>query len=75
MSETKMVRVKVNTGHVYCEDEERREQVHGPGSELLIPHDRVNHCVTVLQPSIKGEDPDRKPQHRMIESPRGGGRK
>jgi hypothetical protein len=66
----RMVKVRVNEGHVYCEDEQRRDKIHPPGTELTIPQDRVNHCVTVLEPEPKG-----KPQHRMIESPTGHGRK
>ena len=76
-----MVRVKVKPGRSYVEDEQRREKVHTAGEELFIPRSRVNHCVEVLEPvklealAKPDETPTGKPQHRMIESPRGGGRK
>jgi hypothetical protein len=77
-----MVRVKVKPGRSYVEDEQRREKVHTAGEELLIPRSRVNHCVEVLEPvkleasPVKPDETEKgKPQHRMIESPRGGGRK
>jgi len=74
-----MVRVRVAKGKAYCPDEMRREFVHQEGAELLIPRSRVNHTVEVLdkpKPTIQATDPDKgEPQHRMMESPRRGGRK
>jgi len=71
--DTKLVRVRVRDGYVYCEDEASRRTIHHPGKELHIPPERVNHTVEVMKK--RGRPPktetDDAPQHRMIESPKG----
>ena len=78
-----MVRVRVKEGRSYCEDEVARTKIHVHPEVIDIPRSRVNHTVEVLTsptidaaPEKPADEPEKgKPQHRMIESPRGGGRK